>query len=192
MNKLSLGPKAFLTPMMVQMIATYNEDGSVDLMNAAWGGLLDTDMLILSLDKSHKTVANILREKAFTLGLPCKKDIVDCDFVGIVSGNKDPKKFEKTDLHATASKNVHAPIIEEFPLTFECETFKIFDDPELGFYLVGKIKNVLLDEVYVKEKKIDVDAMDLCFFSPLDNTYRAYGEKIADAFRAGAVKLQAK
>ena len=187
--KKSIKPKPILTPQMIQMIATYNEDGSVDLMNAAWGGQLDNDLLVLSLDKSHKTVANILREKAFTLGFPRGKDIVDCDFVGIVSGNVDPKKFDKTDLHARPSEAVHAPVIEEFPITFECETFKVFDDEELGFYLVAKVKSILVDEEDLGEKgSFNVDKMGLCFFSPLDNTYRAYGEVIAKAFSCGSAK----
>ena len=188
MKHISLGPKPFLTPMMVQMIATYNDDGTVDLMNAAWGGLLDEDLLVLSLDKSHKTVANILARNAFTLGLPKKEDIADCDYVGIVSGNKVPDKFQKTSLHARPSEKVDAPVVEEFPLVFECEVFKVIDDPELGFYVVAKIKDVLLEEGAKKGNKIDVDSLGLCFYSPMDNTYRAYGEKIADAFKVGVRK----
>lgn len=30
--------KTWLCPMPVLMIATFNEDGSPDVMNAAWGG----------------------------------------------------------------------------------------------------------------------------------------------------------
>ncbi len=190
MKKIIKKPEPILTPMMVQMIATYNEDDSVDLMNAAWGGQLDSDLLVLSLDKSHKTVANMLRTNAFTLGLPNGKDIVDCDFVGIVSGNKDPRKFEKTDLHASKSSVVNAPVIDEFPLTFECEVFKVFDDPELGFYVLAKVKEILMQEDAVEGNKVDVEKMGLCFFSPLDHSYRSYGPKIADAFKAGVIKLK--
>ena len=32
-------------PMPVLLVATYNEDGSVDVMNAAWGTMLDRDMV---------------------------------------------------------------------------------------------------------------------------------------------------
>ena len=189
MKKANLKPRAILSPMMVQMIATYNEDGSVNLMNAAWGGQLDNDLLVLSLDKTHKSVANILARKSFTIGLPSCDDIADCDYVGIVSGNKVPNKFEKTDLTAVKSEYVDAPVIEQFPLTFECETFKIFDDEELGFYLVAKVRNILIDESVLGDKNaIDVAAMKLCFFSPLDNTYRGYGEVIAKAFSVGLSK----
>ena len=187
--KKALPPKPILSPMMVQMIATYNEDGSVDLMNAAWGGQMDTDLLMLSLDKSHRTVANILREHCFTIGLPSQDNIVDCDFVGVVSGNVDPTKFEKTDLHASPSSLLHAPIIEEFPITFECETHKIIDDPDMGFYVIAKVRNIVVDEQFMgPHGTFKVDAMKLCFFSPLDNTYRAYGPEIAKAFSCGLTK----
>ncbi len=33
-------------PMPVLMIATYNEDGSIDVMNAAWGTMLSRNQVI--------------------------------------------------------------------------------------------------------------------------------------------------
>ena len=184
--KSSLKPRPILTPQMIQMIATYNEDGSINLMNAAWGGQLTMDMLLLSLDESHKTVANLRREKCFTLGFPSCKDIVDCDYVGIVSGNTEPHKFERTRLHASSSDIIHAPIIEEFPLTFECKVEKFIEDPELGFYVLAKVEDILVDKSCQNEKgRLDVEKMDLCFFSPIDGSYRSYGPKIAQAFLAG-------
>lgn len=184
--KTKLKPRPILTPQMIQMIATYNEDGSVNLMNAAWGGQLTGNVFILSLDESHKSVANIRRELCFTLGLPSRKEIVDCDYVGLVSGNEDPNKFAKTKLHAIPSEVVHAPIIDEFPLTFECKVLRIIEDDELGFYVLGEVQDILVSAEYRGEDGgFDVDKMDLCFFSPLDNTYRAYGEVVAKAFSVG-------
>ena len=46
-------------PMPVLMIATYNEDGSVNVMNAAWGTMMDRDKVALNLTETHKTVKNI-------------------------------------------------------------------------------------------------------------------------------------
>lgn len=37
--KKSLGDKLAFTPQPVVIIATYNEDGTANAMNAAWGGL---------------------------------------------------------------------------------------------------------------------------------------------------------
>ena len=183
--KVAKSPSPIASPMMVQMIATYNEDGSVNLMNAAWGGQIDNDLIVLSLDRTHKTAANILARKAFTVGFPSAKDIVDCDYVGIVSGNKVPDKFAKTKLHAKASKAVDAPYIEEFPLTYECTLERVIDD-EYGFCVLGRVKDVLVEEAFDLGKgRYDVDAMGLVLFTALDNTYRTVGGVAGKAFSCG-------
>jgi hypothetical protein len=38
-----------ILPMPVLLISTFNEDGSVDVMNAAWGTMLDRDRLLCRL-----------------------------------------------------------------------------------------------------------------------------------------------
>ena len=50
-------------PMPVLMIATYNEDGSVDVMNAAWGTMISRNQVILNLTETHKTEKNIKERK---------------------------------------------------------------------------------------------------------------------------------
>lgn len=45
-------------PMPVLMIATYNEDGTIDVMNAAWGMMFERDQVVLTLTETHKTVKN--------------------------------------------------------------------------------------------------------------------------------------
>ena len=42
-------------PMPVLLVATYNEDGTIDVMNAAWGTMLDRDRVALNLTETHKT-----------------------------------------------------------------------------------------------------------------------------------------
>ena len=37
------GSKTYLYPMPVLIIGTYNEDGTANAMNAAWGGISDFD-----------------------------------------------------------------------------------------------------------------------------------------------------
>jgi len=43
-------------PMPVLLIATYNDDGTIDVMNAAWGTMLDRDAVALNLTETHRTV----------------------------------------------------------------------------------------------------------------------------------------
>ena len=53
--KKDFGVKTWLYPMPVLMIATYNEDGSPNVMNAAWGGTGGEELLTVCLDNTHTT-----------------------------------------------------------------------------------------------------------------------------------------
>lgn len=125
-------------PMPVLMIATYNEDGSVDVMNAAWGTNSEMDCITLFLDRNHQTTKNICRNKAFTVSLADRAHMAEADYFGCVSAGKVSDKFERTNLHAVASKHVNAPVIEEFPVVMECKLLEIVDTPSL-YAVVGKL-----------------------------------------------------
>ena len=43
--KKNFGKETFMYPMPVLIIATYDEDGNPDAMNAAWGGIHDTNQI---------------------------------------------------------------------------------------------------------------------------------------------------
>ena len=47
--KKDLGVKPYVFPMPVLMISTYGEDGKVDVMNMAWGGICNDKMLALNI-----------------------------------------------------------------------------------------------------------------------------------------------
>ena len=53
-------------PMPVLMVATYNEDGSVNVMNAAWGTMQERDTVALNLTESHKTVVASLEKSSMS------------------------------------------------------------------------------------------------------------------------------
>ena len=108
-------------PMPVLMIATFNEDDSVDVMNAAWGTMIDRNIIGLNLTETHKTVKNIKERKAFSVSIADSKHVVEADYFGMVSGNNTPDKFENSGLTSVKSYIVDAPIISEFPSCFECE-----------------------------------------------------------------------
>ena len=88
-----LGVKPYTFPMPVLMISTYNEDGTVDVMNMAWGGVCAENMVALNIDEDHKTSENIKRTGAFTLSIADVDHIEEADFFGIATGNKMKNKF---------------------------------------------------------------------------------------------------
>ena len=176
-------------PMPVLMIATYNEDGSVDVMNAAWGTMLSRNQVILNLTESHKTVKNIKERKAFTVSIADSKHVVEADYLGIVSGNNKPNKFENTKLTATKSENVDAPIINEFPICMECE-FIEYQDDEYGAGVIGKVVNVTADESVMNGDNVDISLVDAISFDPYTHGYYKVSERVGNAFSDGKKLMQ--
>lgn len=177
--------KQGLFPMPVLLISTYNEDGSVDTMNAAWGTLEDTDVILLELTKDHKTSANILREKCFTVAPATKGHIQEADYFGLVSGNGVKDKFEKSGLHAHDAGIVHAPVIDEYPLSMVCELVRV-DETGGDFAVYGKIVALSVDDSIRKEDgSLDAERCDFVSYFPVDHSYRTLSGNVADAFRVG-------
>jgi len=179
----NFGAKAMCYPMPVFIIGTYNEDGTPNAMNAAWGGISEETEITICVDDSHKTAENLLARKAFTVSMATAAQMVACDYVGIVSGNKEPEKFAKAGFHATKSESVDAPLIDELPMALECEVISY--DPETC-RLVGRIVNVCADESVLGDNgKVDVQKLQPITYDPVNHQYLVLGESVGRAFQAG-------
>ena len=179
----NFGAKPMCYPMPVYIIATYGADGTPDAMNAAWGGISESQEISICISEDHKTTENILARKAFTVSMATADQLVACDYVGIVSGNDVPDKFAKAGFHATASQFVDAPLIDELPMAVECELISY--DPE-SCRLVGRIVNVCADESVLGENgKVDVAKLRPITYDPMNHDYLVLGEKVGNAFKDG-------
>ena len=179
----NFGAKAMCYPMPVFIIGTYNEDGTPNAMNAAWGGISEETEITICVDDSHKTAENLLARKAFTVSMATAAQMVACDYVGIVSGNKEPEKFAKAGFHATKSQFVDAPLVNELPMALECEVISY--DPETC-RLVGRIVNVCADESVLGDNgKVDVQKLQPITYDPVNHQYLVLGESVGRAFQAG-------
>lgn len=187
----SFGAKPYLFPMPTYMVGTYNEDGTVDVMMMAWGGVCADDMVALNLEAEHKTAANLEKRKAFTLAVPGTDTLRESDFLGIASSNKMADKFERSGLHAAKSERVDAPVIAEYPLTLECEVIEMQSQP-YGLRVLGKIVNALADEKVLDESgKIDASKLKAFAFDQMQSGYYAIGEKAGQAWQSGAGLMKA-
>lgn len=147
--------------MPVLMVATYNEDGSIDVMNnATWVTMLNRNQIILNLMERYKSVKNIKKRKAFTVSIADSKHVVEADYFGMVSGNVTTNKFENSGLTAVKSENVDAPIINEFPICFECK-FMEYQNEKYGYGVIGEIVNVSADERVMNGEKVDIMQLHL-------------------------------
>lgn len=179
----NLGAKPYTYPQPVFIIATYDENGIPDAMNAAWGGISNDTELTMCLSAGHKSVKNIIARKAFTVSMADEAHVIPCDYVGVVSANKVPDKFERAGFHTLKSDFVDAPLIEELPMAVECNLISY--DPE-SCRMVGEIVNVSADTSILDENgKIDPSKFNPIIFDPVNNAYLKVGEKVGNAFSDG-------
>ena len=179
----NFGAKPMCYPMPVFIIGTYGADGTPNAMNAAWGGISEDREISICVSDDHKTTENLLTRKAFTVSMATEDQLAACDYVGIVSGNKEPDKFSRAGFHATKSEFVDAPLIDELPMALECRMISY--DPETC-RLVGEIVNVSADEsVLNAEGKVDPAKLRPITYDPMNHHYLALGAKVGNAFKDG-------
>ncbi len=183
--KKDLGPVPAVCPMPVLIVSAYDKDGKINLMNAAWGMICQTDRIALFIDEDHKTTQNILSSKAFTVGLADRKSIVPADYVGMASGNKVSDKYARTGFHAVRSEHVNAPIIDELPVTMECELAEVVKTDSM-YAIVGRIVNVCAEEGIIGDDgKIDISKTDLLMFDQFRWSYNVLGDRAGKACSVG-------
>lgn len=179
----NFGAKPILYPQPVFIIGSYDENGTPDAMNAAWGGISEANELSMCLSAEHQTVKNILERKAFTVSMATADTVVPCDYVGLVSGGDVANKLEKAGFHTVKSEFVDAPLIEELPMAVECRLISY--DPK-SCRMVGEIVNVCADESVLTDGKIDPMKLRPITYDGMNHAYYVLGEKIGNAFHDGA------
>jgi len=177
-----LGSKPLAYPMPVYIIATYNADGTPNAMNAAWGGICGDNRISICIDRNHKTAVNLQERKAFTVSFATEDTEVACDYVGVISGNKEPNKFSIAGFHAEKSANVDAPLIKELPLALECRVISYDNETE---QLIGEIVNACADESILTDGKVDVTKLRPIVYDTAGHGYYALGKRVGSAHSDG-------
>lgn len=174
------GKHAVITPEGVFIIGTYDENGTPNAMNAAWGMQSDRGEITLMLGQ-HKTTENFEKTGAFTVAFGTADTVLISDYFGVETGKK-VNKIEKAGCRVHKSAHVNAPIIEEYPLTLECKVRSW--NPETG-YLIGEIVASQADESILTNGKVDLGKLRPIIFDPSLNAYRVVGEIVGKAFSDG-------
>ena len=114
---------------------------------------------------------------------PNEENMIPADYVGLVSAHTEKKKIEKSGFTVIKSNLIDAPIIEELPLTLECELDYI--DEKSGC-VYGKIVNVIADDKVLDESgNADLNKLNPISYDPASRSYFSMGEKVGKAFSIG-------
>ena len=178
----NFGAKPILYPQPVFIIATWNEDGTANAMNAAWGGISESNEITMCIGDNHRTTRNVLARGAFTVSMGTADTVRECDYLGVVSGDETPDKLTRCGFTAVPSDFVDAPVIQQLPMAVECRLRHY--DPETC-RMVGEIVNVCADESVLTDGKIDPAKLRPITFDGANGTYHVLGEKVGSAFSDG-------
>ena len=187
MTKVALEPATVLHPHPVLLVGTFGADGKPNLMTASWGGICCSDppCVAVSLREATLTYHNIVHSKAFTVGIPSRKQVEIADYVGIVSG-RDRDKFRDTGLTPLKSEKVNAPLAAELPFSLEC---RLFMQHKLGLHtiFIGEIVGLQAEEDVLGPSGLpDIEKTQAILWGGLgSNHYFAVGEKLGRAFAVG-------
>jgi len=181
-----IGTGPVLSPLPLLVIGTYDSEERANAMTAAWGGVCSSTppCVAFSVRESRYTFENLLQTEEFTIHIPSASYVDEVDYFGIVSG-RNTDKLKICGLTVNRAPDVHAPLIEEFPLVLECRMVKTVP---LGSHLqvIGEIVGILADEEVLDENGEPIpERMDPILFDPRGKNYYRIGDQIGQAFHAG-------
>ena len=160
--------------------------GKPNFMTIANCGIVNYDppMLGVASSKRHYTNKGIRKEKAFSVNVPSTGMAKITDYCGLYSGS-DADKSELFKVFYGELKT--APLIEECPVSFECELVKTvtFDNE---YFFIGRVVEIYADRKCMTGEKLDIRKIDPLIYSTSDRKYFQIGKEIGKAYNIGKRK----
>jgi len=191
--KKDIGVCTPLFPSPALVVTAYDGEGKAGGLMVAWGGVCNSEppCISVAVAKTRHTLEGIMKRKAFCVNVSSENVLCEADFFGLSSG-RDVDKFETAGLTPRKGDLVDAPLIEEFPISMECEVVQSMD---LGshFLFVGKVVKTWAGEECLDEKGYpDPRKVKPLIFAPKCGTYYALGRVVGKAYSEGKKKFRGK
>ena len=138
-------------------------------------------LISLSSAKAHYTNAGIKENKAFSVNIPSENQVVETDYIGLVSGRNTDKSAMFDIFHGEVE---NAPMIRECPINMECRLYDIYDTPTHDLF-IGEIVETYADESVLTEGKTDLAKLKPLLFDMSSIKYWSVGEVVADCWKIG-------
>ena len=188
MSKKELRLRAVVAPTETVIVSAYDRDGKADACTLAFymvsSHVPPCVTVAINATQRRKTLKSMLEAKAFVLGFPSVAQVKEADYLGVESGYKTDK-LKNIGFTASEGVTVHAPIINELPLSLECE---IVHTVVIGSHMqvTGEVKRILADESILNEKdRVVLEKLHPIIYDEEEGIYLSVGDKVADAFKPG-------
>ncbi|MBP3597139.1 MAG: flavin reductase family protein [Clostridia bacterium] len=176
MSKITWKSGNFIYPIPAVLVSVGTMEKS-NLITVAWTGTINTNpaMLYISVRKERYSYDIIKTYKEFVVNLTTEELAYATDFCGVKSG-RDIDKFEVLKLTKQKAKFVNCPMLEESPISIECQ---VVAENDLGSHtmFIAEVKAINADEKYIdKNGSFDISKCKLIAYS--NGGYYALGKKI--------------
>lgn len=151
MSKVPFSPSTMVYPAPAVMVSCGAEESEFNIITIAWTGTVNSKppMAYVSIRKERHSHDIIKRNGGFVINLTNEELAFATDFCGVKSG-RDVNKFKHLNLTAKAATKVKAVMIEEAPVSIECEVKQII---ELGSHdmFLAEVVAIHVDERLMDE-----------------------------------------
>lgn len=181
-------------PLPAVLVVTYgaDPDRTPNAMTAAWAASCchEPPCVGVAIRKGRLTFTNIEARGAFTLAIPPTSLAQQVDYLGIVSGKREPDKLARLGLETAPCPTADAPLLLACPLNVEC---RVHSTLPIGTHtwIVGEVLDVHADDACLDANgKIDVAALDPLAYATSTRQYHALGAPVGPAFQMGKALLK--
>lgn len=179
--KKNIGQKLALYPTPATVVGTVGEDKKVNWLLVAHIGIVSHSKVLLSIHSSHYSVKSIDETKRLSVNIIDEKFLAAADYTGTVSG----AKRDKSDIFEYHFGEAGMPVIEQSPLTMECEVIDTYEIDGFKNYICN-ILNTYVEEDMLDEKgKPDYEKLRPVLFEMPTYKYLRTGEVIGDCVKLG-------
>ena len=135
-------------------------------------GIIGHDRILVSMSKSHYTNKGIIKSHKLSINLVSREMLPQADYVGSVSG----AEVDKSHAFNYHMGKEGAPIIDESPLTMECEVVDTYKSEGFDNFIC-KITHTYADQHVINaEGKLDYTKLKPVLFEFPTYSYIATGE----------------
>ena len=134
----------------------------------------------ISMHTSHYTTKGVKENQTFSVNIPSTNQVVETDYVGIVSGHK----VDKSDVFESFFGELeNVPMTKECPVSMSCKVVHQFSVRKMDVF-VGEVVELFVNQDCFSDGKPDIEKINpLTLFQ--DMSYRVMGKKIAKSFHIG-------
>ncbi len=181
--KRKIGSQNVLYPMPVTIVGTL-VDGKVNFLNVAHVGILNAGaphLISLGMGKRHHSNIGIRENKTFSVNILSQSQIVEADYVGLVTGSTT----DKSGVFETFFGELQtAPLIQNCPASMECRLHDIYELKTHDVF-IGEIVATYAEDAVLTGGKVDLSKVKPLLFDMSSMKYWSLGQPAGDCWNVG-------